>query len=172
MRKIKFKLWDDKEKEMLECFDVDSFCSDAFPYHLDRLVKLQYTGLKDKNGKEIYYGDIIQCGSEKGFNWYVSDEFYYPTLCECKGDLCQSDVMGNFPETYEIIGNIYENKNLVKKDLIKKQDEELKYILKDFGRLLRKDEREAKIEYLLEIISKFRKEIVEYERKRLNKLNK
>lgn len=77
----------------------------------------RFTGLYDKNGKEMYEGDIIR--GEDGYN----REIIYGTMnCGC----CYSvygfaldpfdyeDFVFEYPEQYEVIGNIYENPELIK----------------------------------------------------------
>lgn len=54
MRKIKFRAWDKQEKRL-----IDRFLPDWGNINQERYLLLQYTGLKDKNGKEIYEGDIL-----------------------------------------------------------------------------------------------------------------
>jgi hypothetical protein len=53
MREIKFRAWDSEKKIMIGPFRVGSELSMAWP------PEMQYTGLEDKNGKEIYEEDII-----------------------------------------------------------------------------------------------------------------
>ena len=136
MKPIKFRAWDIKNKKWIKTYyghvkyipitndntglievSYSSELADACvneKWEKEEIILVQFTGLLDKNEKEIFYGDILECGNEKDFNWYVSDKFYYPTLCECKGDLCRSDLMKDNPMHYEIIGNIYENPELIK----------------------------------------------------------
>jgi hypothetical protein len=107
MREIKFRKWDAEEQVMI---DGDSLAFEEYAPISHLLTQegiMQYTGLKDKNGKEIYEGDAIK--SEEFPNRigqkYVIDnlaEFHYLAI-----DLA----MG--PNDIEVIGNIYENPELI-----------------------------------------------------------
>ena len=86
---------------------------------------MQYTGLKDKNGKEIYEGDIVRAfrkNRQKRFGLFVPPtelklEVYWDSeFCAFKikyHKMGWSSLFG-LDEPYEIIGNIYENSDLIK----------------------------------------------------------
>ena len=61
MREIKFRAWDKKRKMMFhfELFEQPP-TELGQPLYLDDLVLMQYTGLKNKKGKEIYEGDVVK----------------------------------------------------------------------------------------------------------------
>ena len=84
---------------------------------------MQFTGLKDKNGKEIYEGDIVQ--TKNKFDKVVQErEITFGELVDYNegykikvgiGFNIHNKDKGCFEYTEEVIGNIYENPNLLKK---------------------------------------------------------
>lgn len=86
-REIKFRVWDVENKEMLEVQELDfeptfyggriAIRPDQYNDYFDTedMILMQYTGLKDKNGKEIYEGDIVKAYFKKGA-WKYNDKNY------------------------------------------------------------------------------------------------
>lgn len=103
-REIKFRVWHKKNKKMLK--------SVINPYNFrdqeSRFILMQFIGLKDKNGKGIYEGDIIQCQRYTGkeFTEVVEDMFEW---IKTYGYVIDH---GDY-EKIEVIGNIYENPKFV-----------------------------------------------------------
>jgi uncharacterized phage protein (TIGR01671 family) len=132
-REIKFRDWDPETKEM-RYFDLDGYDREV---HNAYGNIMQYTGLKDKNGKEIFEGDILRrlpkdCWEKENF---ISFEVFYHGGNQAEDSVgfqmnrthfhgCivgynMISAMTRFlPENVckmEIIGNIYENPELVEK---------------------------------------------------------
>jgi uncharacterized phage protein (TIGR01671 family) len=137
-REIKFRLWDKSSKKMCYpnitretwYFD-DEYNSIHFPLNVigfmpfkesNDAVLLQYTGLKEKNKKEIYEGDIVKVFPFTGCYHIVK-----PTLFEIKFENAKFIAEGinhgisqvhldYYSNHCEIIGSIYENPELLKGD--------------------------------------------------------
>lgn len=120
MENLKFRVWDKHKKQMIEWIDLDlskdSGGDDITVFEPTGIVRdaflmpilLQSTGLKDKNSVEIFEGDIVSCFNE-GVSTVV---FRYGTF----GLLCNGYFEGfiNVLGSFEVLGNIYENGDLLK----------------------------------------------------------
>lgn len=76
---------------------------------LENLVLMQYTGLKDRNGREIYEGDIV------GYKWQaVRSELLVVEWSVSDGAYLFGGIRTDYAVKYgEVIGNIYENPELL-----------------------------------------------------------
>lgn len=96
----------------LTLFENGTYCvNEELPIAPEKLM--QYTGLRDKNGKEIYEGDVVlylNCTNDAekaAVRYYEDDAGFYPFGgCTC------GDSRASSPE---VIGNIYENPELLTK---------------------------------------------------------
>ena len=131
MREIKFRVWDKETKKMHICGEdahdeitFESKTNKAYYYNSKNgcgslredsdYILMQYTGLKDKNGKEIYEGDIVRIlGGEYEQGFYEWDEtvIIKDLIYDGFNLMMTIDQIGN--GAIEVIGNIYENKNLL-----------------------------------------------------------
>lgn len=114
MREIKFRAWLVNSERMLENV---SYPLEDSPAH-EVCEYMQYTGLKDKNGKEIYEGDLLAWENDGERDLYKviyeAPSFKYTHLenPEFIGATKAFDELESLD--FEVIGNIYENKELLK----------------------------------------------------------
>ena len=110
MREIKFRGWD--EGMMVPWDDLKEWeCNLS---ELNELRLMQYTGLKDKNGKEIYEGDVLTTGDVYLYK-VVWEDFGFDLIHQYGrwGPLSRfPKLLEDFSKDCEIIGNIYENTEL------------------------------------------------------------
>ena len=125
MREIKFRAWDKENEKMMKVSSIslenkEIAVKDFGTYHFFRIKDIelmQYTGLKDKNGKEIYEGDIL---------FFRDENMKYIVVWQDAAFIIKSIEIRKYSEKMcwlddteiccEIVGNIYENKKLLEEN--------------------------------------------------------
>ena len=144
MREIKFRAWDKqegcwldknhafdyaaKETKLIYC-DIEGVavgndtvylldeCGNWEYLSRDRFELMQFTGLHDKNGKEVFEGDIVNFKEGKTYHYGMPGATveYYEGAFFPFADR-EDNAPYPYPEECEVIGNIYENPNLIEKE--------------------------------------------------------
>jgi len=132
MREIKFRAWDKNQRFMAYQGKPDLETIKSFMFHFGDKTLMQYTGLNDKNGTEIYEGDLLGGGFnhkykvcfgfydngelpedlQSGYGFYLQKLFNYR-----KSDFRDVEsIEKGIIERLEVIGNIYETPELIDYD--------------------------------------------------------
>lgn len=110
-REIKFRAWDKKEKcwKIRANTDMNYDTLNFGFWGKEELELMQYTGLKDKNGKEVWEGDIVEYKTQKGIIVFQNGSF----SVEIDTNKPLSSSFFIFKDC-EVVGNIYEHPELIK----------------------------------------------------------
>ena len=127
-REIKFRAWLKEEKKIVNVETID-FTDKSIQYleknefinayllrrvSFDDVELMQYTGLKDKNGKKIYEGDIVVLNNIENDNMCIVR--YEHSSYRLEGWSLRENLSNVEDSFLEVIGNIYENKNLLEEN--------------------------------------------------------
>ena len=123
MREIKFRAWDSEKKIMRSVANIYTHSHSVFvlvreaaggPPELIRTECLmQYTGSKDKNGVEIYEGDIIRSPAGKDY-WIRWSELTCRFVAEpIPANRLEAQLVSRTISNYEVVGNIHESPEFV-----------------------------------------------------------
>ena len=145
-REIKFRAWSTRDKLWCGAFSIhksglfseminahieepqhiaiaDAHWQDLSKENPDGIILMQFTGLKDKNGKEIYEGDVVRVGEFENdsdssihqVKWFGEEGYPAFDLVKWGGEAnALSEISQGDNFECEVIGNVYENPELLK----------------------------------------------------------
>jgi YopX protein len=113
MRERKYRVWSPRMKHMLEWDICKNMMADLLLTESKENIPLEYTGLKDSNGKEIYESDCVSCETNNGtetFYVFWLDELGAWGLMPEQYDVNKGEFLFHYgADAFEIIGNVFEN---------------------------------------------------------------
>ena len=127
MREIKFRAWVRRLDKMCNVTGIDFERNEINilrpGWHMsewlrrDQVELMQYTGLKDNNGREVYEGDVLDIGLQnQDGKPVVAPVSYEKYIAGYVLDNGGNGIWQRLDEDCEVIGNIYENPELLKAD--------------------------------------------------------
>ena len=124
MREIKFRAWDKRHNRFIVLEKIhfgengpkgvyernELSPTTPYIYSIEWIELMAYTGLKDQNGREIYEGDILSLGNNVIAKVYYADDL---AMFRCVIEGTEEFDLFAFNQEASIVGNIYENKELL-----------------------------------------------------------
>ncbi len=119
MRPIKFRAWNLATKQLFVPHSIENPIPQPLGEHTGTIYQ-QFTGLHDKNGKAIYEGDVVKREWSDGSLKQQFEVFWSESKCGWNLSpellIARSEgTDGTFAQGFEVIGNIYENPELLQK---------------------------------------------------------
>lgn len=126
---LKFRYYDSTYKKFVYSDDFSSSSLQSLALFFDSALKYsdgkiqQFTGLKDKNDKEIYEGDIVTAGQKEIFKISFAIGQYYMVNSDDVSAMDCYEFVGDYSESQkllqiEVISNIFENPSLLSEKLL------------------------------------------------------